>query len=189
LEAGRVYVVKRASMSLSVDFTRDSRTWPSVQHNDYHYMSLDGHTPGATGIRSFDDQLHQKQSGWELCPYTPDALHVCAQHPWQANFLVFADGSVCATKQGTGLGYTPRKQIATNGLKTHKADFFDDDSALWHGIVPFVELQNEGIAAKDWSSSTTESYTEYSSEMGGPGDEVEVVRTMFKADVLMRRRA
>jgi hypothetical protein len=56
---------------------------------------------GSDGSYSNLDHL----PGWDICPNTPDAVHVCASHPWGASALFFADGSAHFTQNsGSGAG-------------------------------------------------------------------------------------
>jgi hypothetical protein len=56
--------------------------------------------------------------GWEICPNTPDAVHVCATHPWGASALIFSDGSAHCTQAsqqpGRAVGPPGHGQYYTN---------------------------------------------------------------------------
>jgi hypothetical protein len=62
-------------------------------HNGHVYKSLADHDPHSTTAINEYSKLYNLNPPWELCPYTPDALHVCKTYPWAAYALVFADGS------------------------------------------------------------------------------------------------
>ena len=62
-------------------------------HNGHVYKSLADHDPHSTTAINEYDKLYNLDPPWELCPNTPDALHVCKTYPWAAYALVFADGS------------------------------------------------------------------------------------------------
>ncbi len=65
----------------------------SIVHNGNVYKSLADHDPYCrTAINEYD-KLYDLYSAWQICPKTPDALHVCANYPWASYALVFADGS------------------------------------------------------------------------------------------------
>lgn len=88
-----------------------------VHHNGYAYRSLYDHDPTSrqkeSGIRRRTGSSQDWQitalpymfhipPGWELCPKTPDALHVCSSYPWACCILVFADGSAHHTGLASG---------------------------------------------------------------------------------------
>ncbi len=35
--------------------------------------------------------------GWQIADGSADDVRVCAAHPWQSNYLVFANGAACGT--------------------------------------------------------------------------------------------
>jgi hypothetical protein len=36
-------------------------------------------------------------AGWQIADGDADDVRVCGAHPWQSNYLVFADGQACGT--------------------------------------------------------------------------------------------
>ena len=62
-------------------------------HNGHVYKTLADHDPHSTEVIGEGGKLYNLDPHWELCPPTPDALHVCKTYPWAADGLVFADGS------------------------------------------------------------------------------------------------
>jgi hypothetical protein len=76
----------------------------SITYNGYQYKTLASHNPHSAqvineyGQTLYDQKVFNLDSSWHLCPRTPDALHVCATHPWQSYALVFADGSAHFTQ-------------------------------------------------------------------------------------------
>ena len=86
-----------------------------VLHNGFAYKSLYDHDPTSrqrvSGIQSYHGSMMQITAspymyhippGWELCPKTPDSLHVCSSYPWACCILVFADGSAHYTGLADG---------------------------------------------------------------------------------------
>jgi serine/threonine protein kinase len=69
----------------------------TIVYNGHFYKSLGEHDPHS--IQPIDERgkLHSLDSIWQLCPNTPDALHVCSNYTWAAAALVFADGSTHCT--------------------------------------------------------------------------------------------
>ena len=65
----------------------------SIVYNGYEYKSLADHDPHSTVVMDEWNKLYSMDAHWQLCPNTPDALHVCKTYPWAAYALVFADGS------------------------------------------------------------------------------------------------
>ena len=65
----------------------------SIVHNGHVYKSLADHDPHSTTAIDEYNKFYKLDPPWELCPNTPDALHVCKTYPWAAYALVFADGS------------------------------------------------------------------------------------------------
>jgi hypothetical protein len=45
------------------------------------------------------DKLVEVPAGFEVAPGDANDLSVCGAHPWQSNFLSFADGGGCGTTQ------------------------------------------------------------------------------------------
>ncbi len=70
-----------------------------IVHNGHVYKSLADHDPHSTTAVNEYNKLYSLDPAWELCPNTPDALHVCKTYPWAAFALIFADGSAHWTKQ------------------------------------------------------------------------------------------
>ena len=62
------------------------------------YKSLGEHIPHSTDFMNEYNKLYPLDPAWELCPRTPDALHVCATYHWSSYALVLADGSAHWTK-------------------------------------------------------------------------------------------
>jgi hypothetical protein len=75
-----------------------------IVHNGYAYKSLAGHSPHSKQTINENGKLYPLDPAWQLCPNTPDALHVCASYPWAAYALVFADGSAHYTKEAQNSG-------------------------------------------------------------------------------------
>ena len=73
--------------------TLRSYTPQSIVHNGHVYKSLADHDPHSTTAINEYNKLYNLDPPWELCPNTPDALHVCKTYPWAAYALVLADGS------------------------------------------------------------------------------------------------
>ena len=71
----------------------------SIEHNGHVYKSLADHDPHSTTAVTEYNKLYSLDPAWELCPNTPDALHVCKTYPWAAYALIFADGSAHWTKK------------------------------------------------------------------------------------------
>jgi hypothetical protein len=72
----------------------DLRSAQSVIFNGNVYKSLADLDPhSTTAIYTWYNKRYKLDPAWQICPKTPDALHVCANYPWAAHFLVFADGS------------------------------------------------------------------------------------------------
>jgi hypothetical protein len=77
----------------------------SIVHNGHVYKSLADHDPHSTDVIDENNALRSLDPAWEICPNTPDALHVCETYPWAAYALVLADGNAHFTKLGlTKLG-------------------------------------------------------------------------------------
>ena len=70
----------------------------SIAYNGHVYKSLAGHDPHSQQAISEYNHLYPLDPAWELCPRTPDALHVCATYHWSSYALVLADGSAHWTK-------------------------------------------------------------------------------------------
>ena len=70
------------------------------------YKSLSSHDPHSMIIISEKDKLYDLEPAWHICSPTPDALHVCANYPWAAYALVFANGSAYYTANGPRLHRT-----------------------------------------------------------------------------------
>ena len=85
----------------------------SIVYNGYEYKSLANHDPHSTVVIDEWNKLYSMDAHWQLCPNTPDALHVCKtcvpphpalrfcnnlnMYPWAARALVLADGSAYYT--------------------------------------------------------------------------------------------
>lgn len=74
-----------------------------VVYKNYAYRCLfHGSSPGCQTIQSAgSDGCYNNLDhlpGWDICPNTPDAVHVCASHPWGARALIFNDGSAHHTQ-------------------------------------------------------------------------------------------
>ncbi len=72
----------------------------SIAYNGHVYKSLAGHDPHSTTAIDERGKRYSLEQAWELCPNTPDALHVCKTYPWAAYALVLADGSAYYTALG-----------------------------------------------------------------------------------------
>ena len=47
-------------------------------------------------VRDGDEPLHMPAS-WQIADGTADDIRVCSAHPWQSNWLIFADGQAYGT--------------------------------------------------------------------------------------------
>jgi hypothetical protein len=57
-------------------------------------MSLHSHkVDDRTDVQDCDKPVHVP-SGWEIAPHDADDIRVCGAHPWQSNWLVFANGNM-----------------------------------------------------------------------------------------------
>ena len=97
-------------------------THNAITHNGYIYKSLANHNPYSQELTNEHNKLYPLTSGWELCPNTPDALHVCASYHWATYALVFADGSAHWTLAGPRVhsNYQPGAQVAPRGFLRQK---------------------------------------------------------------------
>jgi len=98
-----------------------------VIHDGYHYMTLGEHDPASWHVVDERGQRRALAAGYELCPDSAAARHVCAQHYWAAHALVLADGSFCMTKLGPNINSTlePGRRVGHDGLSRqggHSAD-------------------------------------------------------------------
>ncbi len=57
-----------------------------------HMHRVDGRTYVQDGEQPLD-----VPAGWQIADGSADDARVCGAHPWQSDFLVFADGSCCGT--------------------------------------------------------------------------------------------
>ena len=44
-------------------------------------------------------------AGWQIAEGNADDIRVCAAHPWQSEWLVFANGVLCGTAACTSSGF------------------------------------------------------------------------------------
>ncbi len=136
----------------------------SIVYNGHVYKSLADHDPHSTTIVSEHDKLYSLDPAWELCPNTPDALHVCRTYPWATFALIFADGSVHYTKLAPSLSCNPSLTPGTCAhfsgtlVKTRGQYGADAGSGWWHNAgsdhwrcrpssVPYL---NSGPASSNW---------------------------------------
>jgi hypothetical protein len=73
----------------------------SIVYNGHAYKTLAGHIPHSYDpwVEGEYGKLRSLDAGWQLCPDTPDARHICGSYPWASNTLVFADGRAYFTKK------------------------------------------------------------------------------------------
>jgi hypothetical protein len=58
-------------------------------------------------------------AGWNIAPGDADDVRVCGTHPWQSDWLVFADTYICGTAmcdQSSYIGTQPQLQNLRNFL-------------------------------------------------------------------------
>ena len=61
------------------------------------YMTLHRHkVDDSTRVRHGDQPVHVP-AGWQIADGSADDVRVCAAHPWQSDWLVFANGELCGT--------------------------------------------------------------------------------------------
>jgi hypothetical protein len=77
------------------------RDMTSVVYNGHSYKTLAGHIPHSYEHKWEGEygKLRSLDAGWQLCPDTSDARHICSSYPWASNTLVFADGRAYYTKK------------------------------------------------------------------------------------------
>jgi hypothetical protein len=111
----------------------------TIIHDGYQYKTLADHDPYS--IQMADEQLKQRalHQAWHICPNTPEALHVCAAYPWQANALVFDNGSAVGTSARVGMWGEPGQTLCLFGaLRRHSSpyhehhDGFVEADPNWH---------------------------------------------------------
>ena len=90
-----------------------------IVFNGYIYKTLGDNDPSSVHVIDEFGMLYNLEPGWQISPATPDALHVCAAHPWAAQALVLADESAYCT----ALAVSPRtkNQIIRHYQKRREA--------------------------------------------------------------------
>ena len=86
------------SLAVAAEAERQRMSRLCINYNGYVYKSLADHDPHSTTAIDEGNKLYSLDPAWELCPNTPDALHVCRTYPWAGYALIFADGSAHWTK-------------------------------------------------------------------------------------------
>ena len=81
-------------------------------------MTLNQHVPSASNSINSAGRFCVPAYGFEVCPAVEDAITVCRQYCWQAQALVFADGSAyhtaaAAAKLGHSMSIEHRKSSNT----------------------------------------------------------------------------
>ena len=114
--------VQAPESSITHNGSSITRNGSSISHNGYIYKSLANHDPYSSELINEHNQLYPLPSGWELCPNTPDALHVCASYHWATYALIFADGSAHWTLAGPRVhsNYQPGAQVTPSGFLRQK---------------------------------------------------------------------
>ncbi len=164
--------------------------------NGYYYKSLGDHDKDSEADIIEEGNLYDLASGWELCPLSPDAIQVCALHSWGADCLVFADGSVFATKKRRHHDAGPGSQLASRGLKFDSGRYgIDVDSA----VATYTPFYLDWLWNANRSQLEGAGYTRASTErkhhemMQSEHDqflfEYSASNIFRECDVLIRRRA
>jgi hypothetical protein len=114
----------------------------SVVYNGNVYKSLAGHDPHSRVGWNSDEsrKLYNLEPPWQICPKTPDALHVCAAYPWGTHALVFSDGSAHWTfRSYSDAGYTSGSEAPTfRRLRQEGCQYgaekirVHNEAAMWH---------------------------------------------------------
>ncbi len=61
-----------------------------------HCRKVDDHTR-LQDVHNDSTQPLRVPAGWQIAEGNADDIRVCGTHPWQSDFLVFADGSYYGT--------------------------------------------------------------------------------------------
>jgi hypothetical protein len=115
----------------------------SVVYNGNVYKSLAGHDPHSRDSIDESRKLYNLEPPWQICPKTPDALHVCAAYRWGTDALVFSDGSAHWTARsysydtwynGTAGSEAPtNRSLRQEGCQYGAINFsIHNEGAAWH---------------------------------------------------------
>jgi hypothetical protein len=65
---------------------------PHIVLEGFVFRTLHGHEPESRHLINEHEKFVEIPSGYELCPHDEVSIRACREHPWQAQYLVFADG-------------------------------------------------------------------------------------------------
>ena len=98
----------------------------------YIYKTLGDHDPSSVHVIDECGKFYDLESGWQISPATPDALHVCAAYPWATRTLVLEEGNAYYTALAPKINASPGAK-AKSGCLTR-------NEKRGHAIVGFDSL-------------------------------------------------
>ena len=85
--------------------TGEGLVGPHIVLDGFVFRTLHCHEPEGCDLINERDKFAEMPSGYELCPHDEVSIRACREHPWQAHYLVFADGVPRFSAAAAPFGY------------------------------------------------------------------------------------